>query len=217
MLLVILQCRSGFKMADLHTVQIMRLFLIINPQLPKLTCKVTNKYPNKKSSDRMMREAKSQMNYQSDLAFVQAVWSRPRHVTLQNAETRSLSLSQRSKEKKNTLDQHHLGSSISFLGKTLISRFLCFRMLEPSELSKRENFDALQICTTFLVEADLESTEQKCWWTPNPNFHENPNSQKDSEGKKVDLKAQLSSKKSPVHPVSDLPDLWLQKRFHAKE
>jgi hypothetical protein len=89
-------------MAELHTVQIMRLFLIINPQLPKLmiTCKVTNEYPNKKSSDRMMREAKSQMNYQSDLAFVQAVWSRPRHVTLQNVETRSLSLSQRSKEKK---------------------------------------------------------------------------------------------------------------------
>ncbi len=93
---------TGFKMAELHTVQIMRLFLIINPQLPKLmiTCKVTNEYPNKKSSDRMMREAKSQMNYQSDLAFVQAVWSRPRHVTLQNVETRSLSLSQRSKEKK---------------------------------------------------------------------------------------------------------------------
>ncbi len=90
-------------------------------------------------------------------------------------------------------------------------------MLEPSELSRRENFDDLQICTTFLVEADLESNQQKCWWTPNPNFYENPNTQKDSEGKKVDLKALLSSKKSPVHPVSDLPDLWLQKWFHAKE
>jgi hypothetical protein len=27
-------------------------------------------------------------------------------------------------------------------------------MLEPSELSRRESFDALQICTTFLVEAE---------------------------------------------------------------
>lgn len=29
-----------------------------------ITCKVMNAYPNKNSSDRMMREAKSQMNYQ---------------------------------------------------------------------------------------------------------------------------------------------------------
>jgi hypothetical protein len=164
-----------------------------------------NAYPNKKSSDRMMREAKSQMNYQVILLLFKLCGA---DLDMSPCRMQKQDLFLFLKEVKR---KKHIGSSISFLGKALILRFLCVRMLEPSELSRRENFDALQICTTFLVEADLESTQQKCWWTPNPNFHENPNTQKDSEGKRIDLKALLSCKKSPVHPVSDLPDLWLQK------
>jgi len=93
-------------MAELYTVQIMRLFLIINPQLPKLmiTCKVTNEYPNKKSSDRMMREAKSQMNYQVILLLFKLCGA-DLDMSPCRIRNKISSLSQRSKEKK------HIGSS----------------------------------------------------------------------------------------------------------
>jgi len=92
---------TGFKMAELYTVQIMRLFLIINPQLPKLmiTCKVTNEYPNKKSSDRMMREAKSQMNYQVILLLFKLCGA-DLDMSPCRIRNKISSLSQRSKEKK---------------------------------------------------------------------------------------------------------------------
>jgi hypothetical protein len=77
------------------------LFLIINPQLPNSWLLVRWRCVSQQKILRQDDErSKIPDELPSDLAFVQAVWSRPRHVTLQNAETRSLSLSQRSKGKK---------------------------------------------------------------------------------------------------------------------
>lgn len=126
-------------MAVLYTVQIMRLVLDHKPPASKLmiTCKVTNVYPNKKSSDRMMREAKSQMNYQVILLLFK-LYGADLDMSPCRMQKQDLFLFLKEVKRKK-----HLGSSISFLGKALILRFLCFRMLEPSELGRREN---LMLC-----------------------------------------------------------------------